>query len=289
MLIVLGTIEKMQPNKLMKPFLRKLISPFDRRWKRFKLAAEKFIVKTIAKHGITKSYSLAISSESGSGAAVQERNSLPMMESNKLLFAFLKANQRVESKPDNSFQAVAIGNGMMLVGHPHAGFMYADATNVVLLPRLIMKNHQEDTTIALERTISSGDFVMHFGAKQGYHLLTISHLVGPTGIVVAFETSKDFRTLELNVEAHVLEPRTTLISHEIRTSQSLTLLTPSGRNCIVFLSEGTQLDPTTAKSLADYLRINTLATVIDGSKIVSSQDFVAKLSNTFATSFASAA
>lgn len=279
----------MQRNRLLKRFLRKLIAPFDSRWRQFKRAAEKFIVKTVAKHGIAKSYSSIVSSENGSNEAGQTRNSLPMMETNKILFAFLKANQRLNCDLRSSFQAVAIGNGMMLVGHPHVGFMYADATNVVLLPRLIMKDHQEDTTIALERTVGAGDFVLHFGAQQGYHLLTLSHLVGPTGLVVAFETSKDFKTLELNIESHQLESRTTLISHEIRTSQSLTLLTPSGRNCIVFLSEGTQLDPTTAKSLADYLRINTLATVIDGTKVVSSQDFVARLCNTVTTSLAAAA
>ena len=212
-----------------------------------------------------------------------------MFEANKLLFSFLKRNHRLDCEPEPSFRAVPIGNGMMLVGHPHARFMYADATNIVELPGLVIGNYQEDTTIALERTIGAGDFVLHFGAQQGYHLLTISHLVGPTGLVAAFETSKDFKTLELNIRSHLLEARTTLISHEIRNCQSLTLLSPSSRNCIVFLSEGTQLDPTTAKSLADYLRVHTLSIVIDGSKVVSSEDFVGKLSNTKASTLASAA
>ena len=243
------------------------------------------MIKTIAKNGIvTIDSGVVVSKESG-----QTILGLPSMESSKVLLAFLKANQRHVCESGTAFQAVAIGNGMMLVGHPHAGFMYADATNIALLPRLILKNYQEDTTIALERTIGSGDFVLHFGAQQGYHLLTIAELVGPSGVVVAFELSKDFNTLKLNVGAHMLESRISVISHEIRSCQSLTLLTPPGKNCVVFVSEGTQLDPATASSLASFLKINSLALVIDGARVVSSEDYVAKLYKTTITPFASAA
>lgn len=101
-----------------------------------------------------------------------------------------------------------------------------------------------------------GDVAVHFGAQQSYHLITQSHLLGPTGLLVAFETNDELGTLRQNGESHRLESQVTLVGHEIRTCQSLTLLTPPGKNCIVFVSEGTQLDPLTARSLTEFLKVN---------------------------------
>ena len=280
----------MQVKRFIKSYQRKLLAPFDARWKRAKLQAEKFVLKTMVKHGIACSENSVRSTDGGTAKiSLSDGVGVLSMESSNLMLAFLKASQRQVADPRTSFQAIAIGNGMVLVGHPHVGTMYANASDVVQLPRLVMRNYQENTTIALERSVGVGDFVLHFGAQQGYHLLTLSHLVGPTGLLVAFETNDDIGTLRLNVESHRLESQVTIVGHEIRTCQSLTLLTPPGKNCIVFVSEGTQLDPLTAKSLTEFLKINSLATIVDGARVVSIEEFVGKISKASAFPFTSAA
>lgn len=266
--------------RFIKKYQRKITALIDTRWKRVKLAAERFVLKTIKKHGLSSSEGIARSCSVGVAGANQYVEQVSGFGANRFMYAYLKANQRQIVAPRTSLQAVAVGNGMMLVGHPHLGFMFADAMDVVQLPRLVMNNYQERTTIALERSIGSGDFVLHFGAQQGYHLLTISQLVGPTGLIVAIESSKDFDVLKINVESHTLESRVKLVGDEIQNYQSLALLNPPSKNCVVFVPEGCQLHPLAARSLVEFLKTNSLVTIIDGTRVTSSEEFVAKLLKT---------
>lgn len=108
----------MQVKRFIKSYQRKLLAPFDARWKRAKLQAEKFVLKTMVKYGIACSENSIRSTDGGTAKiSLSDGVGVLSMESSNLMLAFLKASQRQVADPRTSFQAIAIGNGMVLVAH----------------------------------------------------------------------------------------------------------------------------------------------------------------------------
>jgi hypothetical protein len=269
-------------NKLRR-IRKKILAPFDRSLRRMKIAAERFVIKTISKHGMT-SHEF---SGANSGACIQAGTGT--MHSLKQMFAFIKANQRHSFRSAEPFQAVPLGDGLVLVSHPHVVHMYADMSDAVLLPKLVVGNFEELTTIALETTLLPGDTVLHFGSEQGYHLLTIAHLIGPTGHIIAMEDQFPPRTIELNVRSHQLESRVTVVADSLRLIRAIESRKATSRRCVIFVSDNGRLDPVSIPELVGLFDHPEQAIVIEGSYVSPVGVFEAQRGNSISPKLASAA
>lgn len=270
----------MKLKQRLKRWQRKILAPFDSRLRKLKFSLERFVIKTVTKHGLI-SQPPSISQVQHIPATLNETGGtvIHVVEPSKQLLALLKTIQR--SKCDcqgrSSFKGIPLGNGMLLVEHPHAGFMYADTANVALLPNLVMGDYQTDVSMALERSVKPGDLVLHIGAKQGYHLLTLAHLVGPQGHVVSFESSSDHVALSLNVTAHSLVAQVTVCDHE---SEALEL-TKKKRNTaaaiVFFVEDEASLNECVEQTFLDTVSDSINTTIVIGSQIISGKEFATKM------------
>ena len=177
-----------------KQFKRRLLAPFQRIERKIKAVAERFVVKSLKKHGHT-------SAEGAIGSGAQGAN--------KVLMAFLQANQSRLARPDDlSFEAIPVGAGRFLVRHPSVAYAFVDGTDIHMLPRVAMNRYQEESTLQIERSCNVGDTVLHLGAGQGFHTLSIAESVGESGRVVAVESCRNWlETLQINLESHYFETR----------------------------------------------------------------------------------
>jgi hypothetical protein len=268
----------MKLKTLVQQYKRKLLAPFDLRLRRAKLAAERFVVKTIAKHGLN-TYTPSVLHVQQTQQVPSEAGSISVqvIEPSKLMLAYLKSIQRNDREPETTFQAVALGDGLVLVRHCYQQFMYADSGNVSLLPRLVIGDFEEETTLALEKSIRENGVVIHLGARQGYHMLTVAHLVGPDGRVVAFEASEDRRALQINVESHALQAQVTILDQESQICQHLHDLSLSNEEAIVFIEDETHLSWTIQNNLIHCLSSNPKTIVVDGKLVVTGEAYCEKL------------
>lgn len=269
-----------------------LLAPIDSKIRKAKFFAERFVIKTVNKHGLNLS-SISVTQVQQIQPNPSEAGStmVHVIEPGRQLLAFLKASQRSDRNIQPAFQAVPIGNGLVLVPHPHVGYMYADTQNVALLPRLVIGDYQADTTLALERSVQEGDTVLHFGAKQGYHMLTLAHLVGSNGHVVSLESSPDLRAFKLNVEAHLLGSTVTTIEREFEFLELMRKLHQKTTSCIVVIEEQVELSQSIQRGLLDLLSQISAALVIVGSQVLDRNEFVDmtnRTSSTLATTMAAA-
>jgi len=187
----------------MRSAVRKLLTPFRRLERKIKVAGERFVIKTVAKHGLV-SYQNTINQD-GTECMLSQ----PLSQGSiKVMLAFLQASRPTTSCPVPQFEAVPTGNGKFLVRHPHVGHMFADSADIQALPLLALNQYQEHSTIAIERHCSVGAHVLHLFAGQGFHTLSIAEFVGPYGKVFAIESrSQWLSTLRMNIESHKLEER----------------------------------------------------------------------------------
>ena len=263
---------------------KKLFAPIDSKIRKAKFSAERFVIKTVNKHGLNlSSISVAQVQQLQPNPSEAGSTMVHVIEPGKQLLAFLKASQRSDRNLQPTFQAVSIGNGLVLVPHPHVEYMYADTQNVVLLPRLVLGDYQADTTLALERSVQEGDTVLHFGAKQGYHMLTLAHLVGSNGHVMSLESSSDLRAFKLNVEAHLLGSTVTTIERESEFLERMRKLHAKTTSIIVFIEEQVELSQCIQQGLLELLSQASAALVIVGGEVLDRNEFVSMMKRTSLT------
>src|ERR1700752_2954375 len=88
----------------------------------------------------------------------------------------------------NRPSAVYVGDHRMLLRTASRLKMYVDSRDVSISPHLILDGvWEEGTEAALRRLVKPGMHVVEVGANVGYFTLTMAHIVGGQGSVVAFE------------------------------------------------------------------------------------------------------
>jgi len=182
---------------------RKILNPFKRLGRKIKVTGERFVIKTVAKHGLV-SYQTTVQQD-GTECMLSQ----PLSQGSiKVMLAFLQASRPTMSCPVPQFEAVPTGNGRFLVRHPLVGHMFADSADIQALPLLALNQYQEHNTIAIERHCSFGAYVLHLCAGQGFHTLSIADIIGENGKVFVVESrSQWLPTLRMNIESHKLADR----------------------------------------------------------------------------------
>lgn len=131
-----------------------------------------------------------------------------LQETDRLLLAALTPPT---SPPAPAFRAVPLGNGRLLADHPYYPFLYLDSHDLTVTPWVVAGRCDLELTLLLARLVRPGDTVWDVGAGPGYHTLSLAHLVGPTGRVVAVEgDAACLDVLRDNVAAHELAEMVTL-------------------------------------------------------------------------------
>jgi precorrin-6B methylase 2 len=181
-----------------KNWRRKLLAPANAWLQSLKRSAQKIVVKALAEHRM-----------SNLGSAQAQLGGQTSSTPDRLLLGLLKAGLR---KPPAShvtpFQVTSVGGNRLLAAHPLAGFMYLSTDDVDVIPHVALGRYQDRQTTAIEHEILPGDRVLHLGAELGFHTLSLAHIVGEKGQVLAVEWNPDrYRLLELNVRAHGLNLR----------------------------------------------------------------------------------
>jgi FkbM family methyltransferase len=78
-------------------------------------------------------------------------------------------------------RAVYVGQERLLCPHPALPFMYLDAQDPLVAPRVALDLYEPGVTAALKRLLRPGDVAVEGGANQGYHTVTMAALVLPKG------------------------------------------------------------------------------------------------------------
>lgn len=257
---------------------RRVLSPFNRIERKFKKAAQRFIVKTV-EHSypteikpqielptqvIAPPTPMAVPTSDGGGT--------------KLLLAFLKASQRNAVSPSKGMEAVALGDGRILVPHPACGFMYSDTSNVRVLPQLVLRSYQEQATIAIEREFKSGDCVLQLGAGQGYHTLAIANRIGKAGRVLALENRpSELALLRTNVEAHCLEDRVHVCDTSHEEAFPFAQFLSSHRSIsAIYVSPDQEIPVAWLNGLTEFFRNSATTILVVGTRRETFADYVAK-------------
>ncbi len=257
---------------------RRVLSPFNRVERKFKKAAQRFIVKTV-EHSYPTEMKPQVELPTQVIAPLAQM-AVPASDvgGTKLLLAFLKASQRNNVSPSKGMEAVSLGDGRMLVPHPTCGFMYSDTSNVKVLPQLVLRSYQEQATIAIEREFKSGDCVIQLGAGQGYHTLAIATSIGKAGRVLALENrTSELALLRNNVEAHCLEDRVHIcdISHEDPFPFAQFLVSHRTISAI-YVSPDHEIPEAWINGLTEFFRKSATTILIVGTRRETLADYVAK-------------
>lgn len=120
--------------------------------------------------------------------------------SDQLMLNVLRA---LPAPTEGRFQVTSLGNGWLLAPHPHAGFLYLDATDVQTTPRIVAGNFEPGTTAALLRHLTPTTHLCDLSPHQGYHVLSAARIIGVSGsIVVLADRTND--VLHRNLRTHHL-------------------------------------------------------------------------------------
>jgi precorrin-6B methylase 2 len=245
-----------------KEWRRKLLSPvnalFGSLKRRLQRSAQKVVATALAEHHVSRP-----SSNHPPAAAPSSQTF------DKLLLGFLKAGVRKsEAHAAPQFQVVSVGADRLLAVHPLAGFLYLSTDDVNVIPHVALGQYQDRQTTAIQHEILPGDQVLHLGAEQGYHTLSLAHLAGKTGHVLAVEGNADrFRLLELNVRAHALEARVQCLNESaLQGSLRDCLRTHKFVPTAVYLTEGVALPQVWLNELLEWMRQDSSLRVIAGAK-----------------------
>jgi len=224
--------ESMKLKSKIRSVARKILAPFKRLGRKIKITGERFVIKTVAKHGLV-SYQNTVSQD-GTECTLSQ----PLSQGSiKVMLAFLQASRPTTSCPVPQFEAIPTSNGRFLVRHPLVGHMFADSADIQALPLLALNQYQEQNTIAIERHCSAGAHVLHLCAGQGFHTLSIADIVGESGKVFVIESrSQWLPTLRMNIDSHKLEHRVFVAEPEVTSALCFErfLETNTAKKIIVF-------------------------------------------------------
>jgi FkbM family methyltransferase len=107
---------------------------------------------------------------------------------------------------------VYCGNNRILTSHPCAEFMYVDATDLAVTPRILLQFYEMHVRKVLSRVVKPGFVVVEGGAHNGFHTLTLATLVAPAGHVFAFEPDpRNIAVLRDNIRSHYMDSIVTVI------------------------------------------------------------------------------
>jgi FkbM family methyltransferase len=111
------------------------------------------------------------------------------------------------------FAPVYCGHGRILAYHPKAEFIYLDAADLSITPRVVSNNYETDVTRALASLVLPGFVVVECGANQGFHTLSMAIMVGQKGRILAFEPDpRNLDVLRDNVTSHYMDHIVTVIA-----------------------------------------------------------------------------
>lgn len=253
---------------------RRALTPFNRYERKLKQAAERFVVNTVKKRGLPSYHqkvelSMDTTPETLPGVVQASSNGTI-----NLMLALLKASQRAVVSKAKTFEAISLGDGRLLVSHPSSAFMYASASNVRLVPQLVLESYQEQATIAIEREVDTGDCVIILGAGQGYHMLSIASAVGEEGRVVAMESkSTELDILRMNIEAHALDQRVQVCDYSNDDFNFDRFIDEQQAVSIFYIASDFDIPEAWVKSLSEFSRRSTETLFIIGTKRQSMADF----------------
>lgn len=141
---------------------------------------------------------------------VEQQHDAALIETDRMLMA-LFAHQPARAEPAScspTFPAVNLGHDRLLAPHPIAGFIYLDAADDWVTPRLIAGLYEPGLEIWLQGAIVPETLVIDVGAGAGIETLTAARtLVCDTtaGHVLAIEScAARRRLLESNIRSHRL-------------------------------------------------------------------------------------
>lgn len=268
----------MRLKEYLRSLRRRVLSPFNRVERKLKKVAQRFIVKTVEhSHPTEIKPQIELPTQAISPPTPI---AVPFIDGGgtKLLLAFLKASQRNAVSPRMGMEAVALGDGRMLVPHPTCGFMYSDTSNVRMLPQLVLRSYQEQATIAIERDFTTGDCVIQLGAGQGYHTLAIATSIGKTGRVLALENrSSELALLRTNVEAHCLEDRVHICDISREEAFPFAQFLGNGRSIsAIYVSPDLEIPEAWLQGLSEFFQKSATTILVVGTRRETVADYLAK-------------
>ena len=268
----------MRLKEYLRSLRRRVLSPFNRVERKLKKAAKRFIVKTVE-----HSYSTEIKPQielPRQAIAPPTPIAVPVIDGGgtKLLLALLKASQRTVVSASLGMEAVALGDGRMLVPHPTCDFMYSDTSNVRMLPQLVLRSYQEQATIAIEREFKMGDCVIQLGAGQGYHTLAIATSIGKAGRILALENrTSELALLRTNVEAHFLEDRVHICDISNEEAFPFAQFLGNARSIsAVYVSPDQEIPEAWFHGLSEFFQKSAATILVVGTRRETLADYLAK-------------
>ena len=242
-------------------FRRSIWAPFKNLLRKAKRRVQDFVVQTVAASDLRTADS-----------AASHNSELPNYSPFDTLFlAYLKAGHRATPQSSPIFQAVPVGEGRLLVGHPLVGFLYINAYDLRHIPSIVVGRYQESQTMMIEREIRRGEKVLHLGAEQGYHTLSLTKMAGEDGRILAVEWDDASRgVLEINIRAHGLERQVRFADHRAVLSGSLAevLRQQAFEPTVVYLTAGAAIPPNWIADLEELMRRKPALRVIAGSCLI---------------------
>lgn len=162
---------------------QKISRPLKRLEMKIKMAAQRFVIKTVSKH----------SSEIGQGSQGSQVMGWDSSHVDSLLLAFMRSSQRKEMRSGYApartmpFAATPFGDGRILAWHPHADFIFCDTADQRNSCLIAIGRFESSLTTQLEMIVGTGDCVYLIGDPIGFHALTAAKLAGETGMVVCLD------------------------------------------------------------------------------------------------------
>jgi len=105
---------------------------------------------------------------------------------------------------------------------PYARFEVQGHSMIVKMQRNMIQTmyyrgfYEPETTEYMKQTIKPNDVVIDVGANVGYFTLIMAKLVGPKGVVYAFEPSRELRGILLkNIEANGYRDRVIIVPYAV--------------------------------------------------------------------------
>lgn len=176
--------------------LRRCASPFQRIGNKLKVAAQRFVVKTIEKHSPVSSSSCAADGH---------------------LIALLKARRKSQDFHSPLRQVIPVKD-LLLTSHPRVDFFYHRPLDLVETPWIVKGDYEPNVSAWILSNISRKDRVLIIGGGQGYHALTVAKQLEPTGqLLMIGQPSDDLEVVELNFRTNRLSASMTMMQSETLT------------------------------------------------------------------------
>jgi len=179
---------------LVKPVLR----PIHRRADHYLKASVQTSVSSVLVHGPYERLANSI------GEIVQSNREFQktIAETDRFMLATLKWPGEPTHSNKAAFAPVALGDGRMLLPHPFATYMFADASDRMGTPRLIVGSFEKCMFANLRRLVKPGHQVIEIGADQGFHTLSLSFLANAGRVTAIEDDAERVAVLRDNVATH---------------------------------------------------------------------------------------